>query len=445
MPDRKAPFGSSLFQQLSIVLILLVVIFGVFNAGLVVALYANDPGQLARSLVQSHAREVARSLGSGHSLAATKPGTQRQWVARDAAGTLLASGGPALSPVAAFGTEEWTRNRTLGDDLRVAGVTPIRRHGQTLWVGVALVTPVRDAYVGPILLELGEHVFVPLVPLSLLLLGFSLWQVRRLTAPLRQAVRDVEALNPQALSDRLRIPTIPFELRVLVLAINGALARIEKSTRLVRDFNANMAHELRTPLAVLRLSVSELPAGKGTAKLDAQLNGLTRTIEQMLEMAQAEAPLPDGAGPLDLNDLAGEVVAQLAPLAWASDRELQLSEGEAGAVTGHAEAIQRALRNLIENAIRHTPAGAAVDVRVGPGARISVRDHGPGVPAEHRARVFDRFWRADRGRQDGSGLGLGIARAIMESHGGRVLVEDADGGGALFILDFEGQAADQDA
>eukprot|EP01030_Chromulinospumella_sphaerica_P009920 gene9920-9728_t len=78
-----------------------------------------------------------------------------------------------------------------------------------------------------------------------------------------------------------------------------------------------MAHELRTPLAVLRLSVGELPPGKETAKLDAQLNDLTRTIEQMLEMAQAEAPLPDGAQPLDLNDLAAELVAQLAPLAWA--------------------------------------------------------------------------------------------------------------------------------
>jgi signal transduction histidine kinase len=86
--------------------------------------------------------------------------------------------------------------------------------------------------------------------------------------------------------------------------------------------------------------------------------------------------------------------------------------------------------------VRHTAQGTTVEVTVGPEPRIVVRDHGPGVPPEQRTLAFERFWRADRTRSDGAGLGLGIVQATMQAHGGEARIEDADGGGAAFVLDF---------
>jgi signal transduction histidine kinase len=156
----------------------------------------------------------------------------------------------------------------------------------------------------------------------------------------------------------------------------------------------------------------------------------------MLDLAQADAMIAGANGPVDLSALAEDLVALMAPLAWAGKRDIRFIKEGSPVVDGHAEAIARALRNLVENALRHTPEGTVVAVTAGPGPMLSVRDHGPGVSPENRLRVFERFWRADRELSDGAGLGLGIVQSTMEAHGGEARVEDAKGGGALFVLDF---------
>jgi len=338
------------------------------------------------------------------------------------------------SPV---GAVDWTSFQETPAGVRIAGVAKIEDGRGDRWVGLVISAKSDAIFARAITSELLEHVVLPIAPLAALLLAFSLWQVRRLTRPLREAAAEADALDPTMLEGRLTEPKTPQEVRVLVEAMNRALARIEAGTRLVREFNANAAHELRTPLSIMRLAIDRLPPSEATDQLRGDVAGLTRIVTQMLDLAQADALVAGANGSVDLRALAEDLVAHMAPLAWAAKRDIQFVGKASILVEGHAEAIARALRNLIENALRHTPEGSLVTVTAGPGPRISVRDHGPGVEPENRQKVFERFWRADRERSDGAGLGLGIVRATMEAHGGEARVEDAAvGNGAVFVLDF---------
>jgi signal transduction histidine kinase len=285
-------------------------------------------------------------------------------------------------------------------------------------------------------MELLEHVAAPLAPLTLMLLLAALFQVRRLTAPLRTAAQEADSLDPDQLGARLTVPATSLEVQRLVQAFNRTLDRVEASIRLVRDFNANAAHELRTPLAVMSLAIRELPPSELRDTLGRETDVLSRSVSQMLDLAQVDAMPSRQTGRVDLREIAREQVSQLVRLAWARDRDLKLQASQTVTVDGHAEAIGRALRNLIENGLRHTPAETAVEVRVGPGLQVQVRDHGPGVPEDQRTRLFDRFWRGDRSQNDGAGLGLSIVQAIMQAHGGEVRVYNAEDGGAVFVLAF---------
>lgn len=443
MPDRANPArpgGPGLFSQIAATLGLLIIAFAIFNVLLVLGLYAADRSQLARDMVRIEAARIARDHDEGR--APTRPlgATGWRWTLMDAGGHALGSGGDqALGSPSPFRAVDWTSFEETPGGVRIAGVTKIEGGKDGRWVGMVISAKSDAIFAKAITTELLEHVVLPIAPLAALLLAFSLWQVRRLTRPLREAAAEVDALDPAMLEGRLSEPRSPQEVRVLVEAMNRALGRIEAGTRLVREFNANAAHELRTPLSIMHLAIDRLPPSEATDQLRGDVTGLTRIVTQMLDLAQADAMIAGADGPVDLGALAGDLVAQMAPLAWADKRDIRFRHEGSPVVDGHAEAIARALRNLIENALRHTPEGSVVTVTVGPGPLLSVRDHGPGVPPENRQRVFERFWRADRDRSDGAGLGLGIVQATMEAHGGEARVEDAEGGGALFVLDF-GQA-----
>ena len=445
MPDRadiSRPAGPGLFGQIAATLGLLIIAFAVFNAVLVMALYAADRSQLARDMVRIEAARIVRDHSEGRPPRRPRGATDWRWTLLDAGGQAIGSGGdpalasPSPSPI---GAVDWTSFQETPAGVQIAGATKVEDGHGDRWVGLVISAKSDAIFARAITTELLEHVVLPIAPLAALLLAFSLWQVRRLTRPLREAAAEVDALDPTMLEGRLSEPNSPKEVRVLVEAMNRALARIEAGTRLVHEFNANAAHELRTPLSIMRLAIDRLPPSEATDQIRSDVAGLTRIVTQMLELAQADAMIAGATGPVDLRALAEDLVAQMAPLAWAAGRDIQFVGDGSPVVDGHAEAIARALRNLVENALRHTPEGSVVTVAAGPGPRLSVRDHGPGVAPKHRQRVFERFWRADRERSDGAGLGLGIVQATMAAHGGEARVEDADGGGAVFILDF-GQA-----
>lgn len=205
------------------------------------------------------------------------------------------------------------------------------------------------------------------------------------------------------------------------------------------SFAADAAHELRTPLAVLRAHIDSLDKNDTTNQLLADVDHITRIIEQVLTKSRIEAVEVKPNETVDLAKLSQDLAAYIAPLVIKEGRSIEVIGAELPAViNANAFAVEQALRNLVENAIKYSSRGSTITVEVLREAKeyqLRVIDLGRGVPKEARELIFERFHRADR-RGVGSGLGLSIVRRVAEAHGGRVSVEDAPEGGAIFTLHF---------
>ena len=172
-------------------------------------------------------------------------------------------------------------------------------------------------------------------------------------------------------------------------------------------------------------------------KLKADVARMNRLVEQLLSVARLDAIALDVSGAVDLNDAARDIVALLAPWAVAQDRTIAFTDPDRPVIVeGNAYAIADAIRNLVENAVSHSPPQGEVSVEVHGDARISVADEGPGVAEEDRQRIFERFWRGRAAHAQGAGLGLAIVAEIMKAHGGAVRVEARPNRGTVFTLVF---------
>jgi len=176
----------------------------------------------------------------------------------------------------------------------------------------------------------------------------------------------------------------------------------------------------------------------GVAKaLHLDIEAMSRVVSQLLDIAELEGFAIDPAEVADLQAACAEIAGFVAPLALDQGREIALL-GATGPVPvkGNAEMIKRAIRNLAENAIRHTPKDTLVEFTVEENGTVTVSDRGPGIPVKERELIFRRFWRRDRSRQGSSGLGLSIVHRIAELHGATIEVENRATGGAQFSLHF---------
>jgi signal transduction histidine kinase len=231
-------------------------------------------------------------------------------------------------------------------------------------------------------------------------------------------------------------------VRPLVLAVNQALDRLEEGFRAQREFTADAAHELRTPLAVLRARIDTLADREAASALRSDLENMTHVVNQLLAVAELEANTAGAMETVDLHGICSEVAASLAPIAIAQRKDIALTGADAPVfVRGNAPMLHRAIRNLAENALRHTPAGTSVEIGVSRDGAVSVSDEGPGVAPAERELIFRRFWRRDRSRADGAGLGLAIVSRIVEAHAGRIEVSNRTGGGAIFSIRLVATAA----
>jgi PAS domain S-box-containing protein len=212
------------------------------------------------------------------------------------------------------------------------------------------------------------------------------------------------------------------------------LIRAEQEER-QRAFVADVAHELRTPLAVLRTKLDTLKDEAAAAVLRDEIDGMTRLVSQMLAFARYELFRPGSEEEADLCEVCTNVATHLAPIAILEDRLIEVLAEAPVIVRGSSPALEQAVRNLVENAVRYAPRKSTVTVRITDEPAIHVIDRGAGVPNERRARIFDRFDRADR-RGDGAGLGLAIVKRIIDAHGGTVRIDDPPGGGADFCVIF---------
>lgn len=275
-------------------------------------------------------------------------------------------------------------------------------------------------------------------------LGVLVWFiVGRGLKPLVTVAGAVKARTPAALHP-LPDRSLPEEIQPLVTALNELLARLERTLGAQREFVADAAHELRTPLTALRLQVqlaerAQAPDERSAAfaTLKQGLERATRLVEQLLTLARQEPEAtqqPRAA--VDLGALVHDVVSVLEPLAAAKSMDLGVTSNEAGAIRGEQDGLRTLLINLLDNAIRYTPAGGRVDVasyREDGRAVLAVTDTGPGIPPEERERVFDRFYRRVSSETSGSGLGLSIVRNIAQRHGAQLVLDFGPAGKGLAV------------
>jgi two-component system sensor histidine kinase QseC len=274
------------------------------------------------------------------------------------------------------------------------------------------------------------------LPLMALLIW---WLVRRGLQPLddlRAAIAGRDIANLHAVEAQ---PSV--ELQPVIDELNGLLARLDASVVRERRFTADAAHELRTPLAVLRIHAENAMAALNEDERKTALTMLvrgvdraSRLVEQLLTLARVE---PEAAThrfeTVRLNALVREELAALAPVAARRGQEVDFTDDGETEVNGNRALLGILVRNLVDNALRYSPDGAPVRVflqQVASGERVQLRveDEGPGIAPELARRVFERFFRADTSRGDGAGLGLSIVARIAELHGGTVQVRSPQAG-----------------
>lgn len=399
--------------------------------------------ELARFVVRDADGAVRIALSPDLDQVYRAPTTTDQFAIRSETGQMLAVSQPEF----AASTSDWPLGKLVPRYIR------IKRFGQSGQEYCAL-TVRTESNAGPVSITvaraldgdarvhsvLTDFVFdiawaIPLFAAATLAVG--VWGIRRDLRPVRAVSERAATIAPETTGVRLSIERLPTELVPLVVAINKALDRLERGLALQREFTANAAHQLRTPLTILTAQLDELTDGVQVDKLRGDAARMNRLIDQLLRVARLDTVPISVDAIVDLSAVAADVVKYLAP--WAIDRDRAIGFDAPSVpvwVRGNADAIADALRNLVENAVCHTPPKTEVTVSVSMNGAVVIADQGPGVPREDRERIFDRFWRGRSVKTPGAGLGLAIVAETARAHGGSIEVGDGPGSGAAFTLRF---------
>jgi two-component system OmpR family sensor kinase len=293
---------------------------------------------------------------------------------------------------------------------------------------------------------LALRTIAPVALMAPLLMLVVWWVVSRSLAPVARVRKQVASRQADDLS-AVSEEDLPDEVRPLVQELNLLFDRVRHAFDAQKHFVADAAHELRSPLAALKLQVQGLQRAPDAAARDLAVSRLvagidraTRLVEQMLALARHEASMAAGAKPqpVDLAEVARLAISDAVAAAQARGIDVGVSHADAGAVVnGQPEALRMLLRNLIDNAVKYTPEQGRVDVAIatnGAAVELSVDDSGPGLAEEERARVLDRFYRSGEPQAPGSGLGLAIVKSIADLHGATVVLAASPSLGGLRVL-----------
>lgn len=261
---------------------------------------------------------------------------------------------------------------------------------------------------------------VSAVFLVVFLVSFQ-WTLRRSLLPLHDASAAAQRISPDALGKRLDADAQPAEIQPLVKAFNQALDRLQRGFEAQQQFLASAAHELKTPLALIRAQVELGTPAPDRAELLGDIDRMARQVQQLLLLAETSEPLNYELSVIDPRPILEEACSVMARVADRRAVLLQLQVAD-GVSTWRADrgALFTLMRNLLENAIQHSAAGDVVCLHAHAGG-FEVSDQGPGISAQDMPHMFDRFWRGAHRRDDGAGLGLSICAAIAAAHGWEIV------------------------
>ena len=288
------------------------------------------------------------------------------------------------------------------------------------------------------------------LPLVVALAGIGGYVLaRRALTPIDHLASEARRITADRLHERLSVPNQHDEIGRLAAVINDVFARLESSFDQLRRFTADASHELRTPLSVIR-GIGEI--GLGATRTPAEykevigsmleeLDRLTNLVDTLLRLSHGDAgTVRLSREPVDLGRLTRDVVSSLGILAEERNQRLKVEAADGVSVMADRLVLREAITNVVDNAIKYSPLTSTIDIRVraeGSQALLSIADEGPGIAAEYRERIFDRFFRMDEGRsrdRGGTGLGLAIAKWAVTVNGGRISVEGGANGGSIFVI-----------
>jgi signal transduction histidine kinase len=427
-----------------------VLIGSVVMAGLALAwtaIYAID--SLDDRALQAQAEDIARHVefGADGKIRVALPEALAAAYARSGGAYAYVVYGPDRKPIAASAADAealFAGRLTMPAEPSLftipgaAGFGPFHGYVKDITgarIAVAQGSIHKDVLADSVIEEFLEVIGLWMIPVIILSLLVGVMTIRRGLAPLNDISAQAAAIGPDTIDVRLPESDLPREITPLVEAFNRAIARLAHGFEAQRRFTADVAHELRTPLAILGARVDTIKDPYTAEALRQDVQRMSRIVEQLLRVARLEADILDVSASVDLRSIAAEAVAALAPLAVRQGRELALTGSSRPVhVSGNAPALVSAAMNLIENALAHAPRGSTVEVQVDPAGALSVLDSGPGIAAAERELVFRRFWRRPGNNAPGAGLGLAIVSETARAHGGSVTVAPRPGGGSAFTL-----------
>lgn len=326
----------------------------------------------------------------------------------------------------------WQRQIAPGKPLSVAGGRSFTVGGHEVFVELAVLADPHDFVAGVLLHELRDHLAIPMPLMFGLVAGATILSVGAALKPVVAAAREADRIDPRAALEPLPTEGMPREVATFAHAVNRLLARVADLIQAQKIFSTSIAHEIRTPVAVVRMELERI-ADPRARKAEKDLDALTHMLEQLTSLAKLDVVDPSAFRTLDLKGMASDSVAALAPYVFESGRTLEfICDAEPSAIRAVPALIENTISNLVGNAVKHTPKGTHITVRAGARGVLEVIDDGPGF-AQSPSHILER------GRtksSDALGVGLRIVERIAELHQARLVVQTDPASGTRVRLEF---------
>ncbi|THD05519.1 hypothetical protein B1810_02025 [Panacagrimonas perspica] len=382
--------------------------------------------------------ELPRSLQEFYA----QPDTLNGYQLLAADGTVLESGGfsaPDLPLPVAQGVGQVVMqletNALSGNSVMAAALDLEDRHGRS-WLRVVRNLKDTESLVAQLMLGALDELYPPIALLLIAVVSVVVVTVLSSLRSLRSVSHQASMLSLNRLGERLHAKNLPRELVPLVQAVNASLDRLEADYRVQREFTANAAHQFRTPLATLRARLESRFSAQILGDVTFEIEQLARLVEQLLCLARLDSQEEFQFAAFDAYAVALDVARELAPSALESEHYVTAATPDASVPAhGNATLTRLVYRNLIENAIQYTPAGTSITLS-SDSTGVIIADDGPGIAVHAAASLFERFRRGPNASGPGAGLGLAIAKCIMERQGGRLSLDAGAARGARFVVEF---------